>query len=73
MDAFYNTSLFQFSFGDPTNTIRSEIGVSSLDAPQTTQILVPLLLPFGYQVSISDIFHQTIIIQFSTYSLSSIK
>ena len=58
-----NFAFFQFRLGDSTNAVRSEVGVSSLNASQATQIFVSLFLPFRNKVCISDLLFDAVIIQ----------
>lgn len=62
-----NDYLFQFAFGDTTYAVGSEIGISCLNTSETTQVFVALLLPFSYQVGVSNGFLQAVIIQFCRY------
>ena len=57
------TSL-QPRFRHPTDTSGTEIRLLSLHAPQTTQLLIPLLLPFGYQHRIRVPILQQPLVQF---------
>ena len=55
---------FQLAFGDPADAVCPKIGVSSLNAPQAAQVLIPLLFPFCNQVFICIAFFNTVLIQF---------
>ena len=50
MDTFDDSSVLQFGLGHAADAIRTEVGVPGLNASQTAEILVSLLLPFGDQV-----------------------
>ena len=64
MHTLDNSSLFQFRFWHTTNAVGAEIGVPGLDAPQTAQILVALLLPLGDQICVGDLLVGAIIVKF---------
>ena len=51
-----NPPLFQLALGDSADAVSGKVGVPGLDTAQTTQILVTLLLPLGYQSCVSNFF-----------------
>ena len=67
MRALDDPAHFQLAFGDPADAVCPKIGVSSLNAPQAAQVLIPLLFPFCNQVFICIAFFNTVLIQFSAY------
>ena len=54
MYTFYDLALLQFRLGHSANAIGCEIGVPGLDAAETTEVFVSLLLPLGDQVAVRD-------------------
>lgn len=48
----------------PTYTKAPKICVLGLNTPQATQVLIPGLLPFGYEQAISDPFIKAPLIEF---------
>lgn len=73
MHTLDHTTLLQFCFGHTTNTIRPKIGVTRLNASQTTQILVARFLPFRNQIGVGNLLSNTVIVQFTTDCLPAIK
>lgn len=65
MNTFHNLALLQFAFGNSAHTVGTKVGVPGLDTAQTTQVFISLLPPFGNKTLVSNLFLQTIIIQFS--------
>ena len=59
-----HTDLFQFGLGHSADAVRTEVGVPGLNAPQTAQVLVALLLPLSDQVFVGDLLPQTVLVQF---------
>lgn len=70
MHTLNDSTLFQFRFRHPTNTIRTEIRVSRLDTSQAAQILVAGFLPFGNQIGIGNFLAHTIIVQVTADGLA---
>ena len=52
--AFYNLALFEINFRHPAYAASSELFVTFLNALQTTQLFIPLFLPFRYQNCICE-------------------
>jgi len=71
--AFNDPSNFQLAFGDPADAVGSKVGVTRLDATQTAQILVALLLPLGNQILICVAFFYTVLIKLSADGFSFVE
>lgn len=63
MNTLDDFSLFQLCLRDTTHTIRSEIGVTRLNAPQAAQILISGLFPLGDEISIGYLLVDAIVVE----------
>ena len=63
MDALDYPALLQLALGHAADAVGGEVGISGLDAPETAQILIALLLPLGDQVPVRDLLFDAEIIQ----------
>ncbi len=64
MYALDDFAFFQLGLGNAANAVGGEVGISCLDAAQTAQVLVALLLPLGDQVAVGDLLLEAIVVQF---------
>lgn len=56
MDTFDDFSLFEFWFGNAADARGPKVGVTCLNAAETTKVFVTLFLPLGDQIRISNAF-----------------
>ena len=68
-----NLSLFQLCLGHTAYAIRTEISIPRLNTLQTAQILVALLLPFGDQILVGDLFVDAKVIKLATDGLALVE
>lgn len=73
MNALNNLSLFKFCLWNSADAICTEVGVTSLNATETAEILIARFLPFCYQIPVSNLLFQTIVIQLSWYNFTSME
>ena len=64
MNTLHHPSLLQLPLRHATNTVRSEVRVARLYAPQTAQVLVALLLPLRDEVAVCDTLAEAVIVEF---------
>ena len=63
MNTLDDFSLLELSLGHTAHTIRSEIGVTRLNAPQAAQILISGLFPLGDEISIGYLLVDAIVVE----------
>ena len=63
MDALDYPALLQLALGHAADAVGGEVGISGLDAPETAQILIALLLPLGDQVPVRDLLLDAEVVQ----------
>ena len=73
VNALHNSSLLQLTLGNSTDAVCGKVCVSRLNASQTTQILVALLLPLGYQIAVSNLLFDAKLVQLSGDGFSSVE
>lgn len=66
-------SLLKLAFRYAANAVGGKVSVPRLNTPQTTQVLIPCLLPLGDKVGISYFLVQTVLVQLSADRFSAIK
>lgn len=71
--ALNDPSNFQLALGDSANAVGPEVGITSLDATQATEVLIALLLPLGDQVLVRVAFFYAVIIELSADCFSFVK
>ena len=58
MNAFNNLPLFKLALGHAANTVGVKVRLAHLNAAQTAQVLVALLLPLGDKIAVGVSFSQ---------------
>ena len=64
--AFNNLPLFQLALGHAANAVGTKVRLTHLNATQTTQVLVALLLPLRDEIPIGVSFSQAELVEFFT-------
>lgn len=66
-------ALLQFRLGHSAHTIRAEICVTRLNAPQTAQVLVAGLFPLGDEIGVGDLLVDAVVVEFARDGLALVE
>ena len=73
VDAFNGFAFLELGLGHAAHAVGAEVGVARLNAAQTAQVLVALLLPLGDQVGVGDLLAQTVVVELAADRLALVE